>query len=75
VLNADAWCPEPLDPLVRGWDGERARLLVVGGDALAPDVRIAGCALPWHAVLAGTLRPPPRRKPKFEVIKGGKDDG
>jgi hypothetical protein len=33
------------------------------------------CALPWHAVLAGTLRPPPRKKPRFEVIKGGKDEG
>ena len=32
------------------------------------------CALPWHAVLAGTLRPPPRRRPRFEVIEGGKKD-
>ena len=32
------------------------------------------CALPWHSVLAGKLRPPPRRKPKFLVIEGGKKD-
>jgi hypothetical protein len=32
------------------------------------------CALPWHSVLAGTLRAPARRKPKFEVIEGGKKD-
>jgi hypothetical protein len=32
------------------------------------------CALPWHAVLAGTLRPPARRRPRFEVIEGGKKD-
>ncbi len=32
------------------------------------------CALPWHAVLAGTLRPPAQRKPRFEVIDGGKKD-
>ncbi len=32
------------------------------------------CALPWHAVLAGTLRPPPRKKPRFQVIEGGKKD-
>ena len=32
------------------------------------------CALPWAAVLAGTLRPPPRRRPRFEVIEGGKKE-
>jgi hypothetical protein len=32
------------------------------------------CALPWQAVLAGTLRPPPRKKPRFQVIEGGKKD-
>ena len=32
------------------------------------------CALPWPAVLAGTLRPPVRRRPRFEVIEGGKKD-
>jgi stringent starvation protein B len=34
------------------------------------------CALPWAAVLAGVLRAPPRRRPRFQVIEGGKkDDG
>jgi hypothetical protein len=34
------------------------------------------CVLPWAAVLAGVLRPPPRRRPRFQVIEGGKkDDG
>lgn len=34
------------------------------------------CAVPWDAVLAGVLRPPPRRRPRFQVIAGGKkDDG
>jgi len=32
------------------------------------------CALPWHSVLAGTLRPPAKRRPRFEVIEGGKKD-
>ena len=32
------------------------------------------CAVPWHSVLAGTLRPPARKKPRFEVIEGGKKD-
>ena len=34
------------------------------------------CALPWDAILAGVLRPPARRRPRFQVIEGGKkDDG
>ncbi len=32
------------------------------------------CALPWASVLAGTLRPPAKRRPKFAVIEGGKKD-
>jgi hypothetical protein len=32
------------------------------------------CALPWACILAGTLRPPPRKRPRFEVIEGGKKD-
>lgn len=50
VLNADAWCPDPLAPLVHGWDGERVRLLLVGADELRPSVQVAGCLLPWRAV-------------------------
>ncbi len=50
VLNADAWCPDPLTPLVDGWDGSRVRLLLVGADELRPSVRVAGCLLPWTAM-------------------------
>jgi hypothetical protein len=32
------------------------------------------CALPWQAVLAGILRPPERKRPRFGVIEGGKKD-
>jgi stringent starvation protein B len=32
------------------------------------------CAIPWQAVLAGILRPPDRRRPRFGVIEGGKKD-
>jgi hypothetical protein len=32
------------------------------------------CALPWACVLAGTLRPPARKRPRFAVIEGGKKD-
>jgi hypothetical protein len=32
------------------------------------------CAIPWSAVMAGTLRPPARKRPRFELIAGGKKD-
>ena len=32
------------------------------------------CAVPWTAVSAGVLRPPARKRPRFEVIAGGKTD-
>jgi hypothetical protein len=32
------------------------------------------CAIPWTAVLAGVLRPPIRKRPRFGVIDGGKKD-
>lgn len=50
VLNADAWCPDPLDALFAGWDGERVRLLLVGANTLHTRVPVAGCLLPWAAV-------------------------
>ena len=31
-------------------------------------------ALPWASVVAGTLRPPSRKKARFGVIQGGKKD-
>jgi hypothetical protein len=32
------------------------------------------CAIPWTSVLAGVLRPPVRKRPRFGVIDGGKKD-
>jgi hypothetical protein len=32
------------------------------------------CAFPWPAILAGVLRPPERKRPRFGVIQGGKKD-
>ncbi len=34
----------------------------------------AEVAFPWEAVIAGALRAPPRRKPAFQLIDGGKKD-
>ena len=31
-------------------------------------------AFPWESVIAGALRVPPRRKPAFQLIDGGKKD-
>jgi hypothetical protein len=36
--------------------------------------RRVDCALPWAAVRAGALRPPPKKRPRFQVIEGGKKD-
>ncbi len=32
------------------------------------------CAIPWTAVYAGILRPPERKRLRFDVIAGGKKD-
>jgi hypothetical protein len=32
------------------------------------------CAFPWSSVRGGVLRPPPRKRPRFGVIEGGKKD-
>jgi NDP-sugar pyrophosphorylase family protein len=50
VVNADAWCPGSLAPFADGWDGERIRLLIPGGDELRPDSPIAGALMPWSDV-------------------------
>lgn len=57
VTNADAYLPAGIDLLVRDWDGERCRLLVVpvdrGGDFIdaGTAVRYVGaCLLPWRLV-------------------------
>lgn len=57
VVNADAWCPSGVGPLLEGWDGERIRVLVVGGDRLEDDSLVAGALLPWSEV--AVLRPEP----------------
>jgi hypothetical protein len=36
--------------------------------------RQVDCAFPWPSVLAGILRPPERKRPRFGVIQGGKKD-
>jgi NDP-sugar pyrophosphorylase family protein len=57
VVNADTWCPGSLEPALEGWDGERVRVLVVGGDPadpvdrrLRPDSVVAGALMPWSEV-------------------------
>jgi hypothetical protein len=32
------------------------------------------CAFPWTAVMAGVLATPPRPRPRFAVIEGGRKD-
>lgn len=50
VVNADAWCPGSLAAFAAGWDGERIRILVPGGDALTPESAIGGALMPWSEV-------------------------
>jgi NDP-sugar pyrophosphorylase family protein len=50
VVNADAWCPATVEGLLEGWDGERARVLVVGSDRFEPASGIAGALLPWSVL-------------------------
>lgn len=64
VTNADAYLPGGLDPLTRGWDGQRCRLLVVPVvgpgdfiDAHGPVRYVGACLLPWRLVRA--LQPMP----------------
>ena len=57
VVNADAWCPGSLAPFVDGWDGERIRLLIPGGDELRPASSMAGALMPWSDVSALEAEP------------------
>jgi NDP-sugar pyrophosphorylase family protein len=50
VVNADTWCPGSLSDFVTGWDGERVRLLILGGGRLEPTSRVAAALLPWSEV-------------------------
>lgn len=47
VVNADTWTPGGVEALVDGWDGERVRVLVVGGGELGPRSLVAGSLVPW----------------------------
>jgi len=55
-------CPEVL---LDEW-GLRATLTFRG--------RRQECAIPWGAVIGGILAAPPRQRPRFGVIEGGKKD-
>lgn len=58
VVNADTWCPGSLAGITAGWDGERVRLLLAGGnERLRPASRIAAALMPWPEVAA--LEPVP----------------
>lgn len=50
VANVDAWHEADLVAFVRGWDGERIRVLVAGGASLEPTSRIVASLLPWSEV-------------------------
>jgi N-acetyl-alpha-D-muramate 1-phosphate uridylyltransferase len=50
VLNGDTWCPGALEQAVAGWDRERVRLLVAGGDELRPNSQLAGAFMPWAEI-------------------------
>jgi NDP-sugar pyrophosphorylase family protein len=53
VTNADAYLRGPLSELVDGWDGTRARLLVVpvtGRGDFGSHRYVGACLLPWQAV-------------------------
>ena len=57
VVNADAWCPSGVGPVLEGWDGQRIRVLVVGDDRLGADSLVAGALLPWADI--AVLEPEP----------------
>lgn len=50
IVNADAWCPGSLAPLVEDWDGASVRLLLADADTLTPTSRVAGGLMPWSTI-------------------------
>lgn len=52
VVNGDAWTTIELASLVRGWDGERVRVLLAGSDRrpFGAGSVVAGCLVPWREV-------------------------
>lgn len=51
VVNGDTWCPDGIEALVEGWDGDRIRILVGGDEPFGPRSRIAGALMPWRDVV------------------------
>ena len=51
VVNADAWTTADPGALLRDWDGQRPRVLVVG-EAFGPRAAVAAALVPWHLVVA-----------------------
>jgi len=49
VINADAWTSAPLSSVLDGWDGETARVLVVGAE-FGRSAQVAGALVPWRDV-------------------------
>jgi len=49
TMNADAWHDADLEAFVRGWDGDRVRLLIPG-EEFGPRARIVASLLPWPDV-------------------------
>ncbi|MBV8385574.1 MAG: NTP transferase domain-containing protein [Acidimicrobiia bacterium] len=56
TLNADSWHDADLDGFVRGWDGERVRVLLAS-DEFGPRARVVASLLPWGEVDALEVRP------------------
>lgn len=50
VVNADAWTPDSLAPLVDGWDRTSVRVLVNGTGGFGPTAQIVASTLPWSVV-------------------------
>jgi NDP-sugar pyrophosphorylase family protein len=49
TLNVDAWHDANLEDFVRGWDGERVRLLI-DAEEFGPQARVVASLLPWRDV-------------------------
>ena len=57
VVNADAWSPTSLEPLVREWDGSSARVLIHGAGGFGPRASIVASVLPWSIASTLSTRP------------------
>ena len=56
TLNADSWHDADIDEFVRGWDGERVRVLLAS-DEFGPRARVVASLLPWGEVEVLEVRP------------------